>query len=61
MDSKQVEEHQKELWEIEIQKCKESPYYFFTKYVRVNNDPVETWLTEEEFNSIFKHYGTTKQ
>lgn len=36
----------------EYQKCM-SPYYFFTTYIRVNNEPAHTFLTEEEFNLIF--------
>jgi len=43
----------------EILKCKESPYYFATKYLKVKNHrqetvPFKTPLTEEEFNKIFK-------
>jgi hypothetical protein len=39
----------------EIQKCKESPYYFATKYLTVKNNvgeyvPFTTSLSEEEFN-----------
>lgn len=52
---------QKEIL-IELRKCRESPYYFATKYLTVlntsNNEIVKfkTSLTEEEFNIIFKFY-----
>ena len=41
----------------EIQKCRNSPYYFATKYLTVQNYkkepvPFTTWLTEEEFNKM---------
>ena len=47
----------------EIKKCKESPYYFATKYLVVKNHnnqsiPFITHLSEEEFNKIFKEYET---
>jgi len=35
---------------LELEKCKKSPYYFFTKYWMVNGEPFTTPLTEEEFN-----------
>ena len=51
----------------EIPKCKESPYYFATKYIKVKNHKQETVsfktpLSEEEFNEMFKKLqnGTTK-
>jgi len=34
----------------EIRKCLESPYYFATKYWKVNGKPFTTNLSEEEFN-----------
>ena len=37
----------------ELQKCKENPYYFFTKYCKVNNNDFKTLLTEEQFNKKF--------
>ena len=45
----------------EIKKCKDSPYYFATKYLIVKNHnnqsiPFITALTEEQFNKIFKDY-----
>lgn len=41
----------------EIQKCRNSPYYFATKYLIVQNykkesAPFTTRLTEEEFNKM---------
>lgn len=51
------EYQQKQYWDKEILKCKESPYYLFTNYITVNNEKAETFLTEEEFNNIFKSYG----
>jgi hypothetical protein len=45
----------------EILKCKESPYYFATKYIKVKDAPYSedmvdfyTPLSEEEFNKLFK-------
>lgn len=38
----------------EIQKCLNSPYYFFTTYCIINNKKAKTIFTEEEFNRIFK-------
>jgi NAD kinase len=53
MDIKQIKE--------EINKCKNSPYYFATKYLKVKNTPYSedivdfyTHLSEEEFNKQFK-------
>jgi len=40
----------------ELIKCIESPYHFFTTYILVNGEPIHTYLTEEEFNKIFKYY-----
>lgn len=53
----------------EIQKCKDSPYYFVTKYCTVKTGqynmmgeeivkPFTTHLTEEEFNNIVKNFKT---
>lgn len=41
----------------EILKCKESPYYFATKYLKIQNHfgewvAFQTPLTEEEFNNM---------
>lgn len=45
----------------EIEKCKESPYYFATKYLTVKNYlgktvPFETILSEKEFNGMVNNY-----
>jgi len=45
-------EEQKE----EYNKCRNSPYYFMTKYMTVNGKPFTTELTEEEFNKKVKIY-----
>jgi len=37
----------------EIEKCKKSPYYFYTHYVQINGKPATTKYTEKEFNEIF--------
>jgi hypothetical protein len=44
-------------------KCKKSPYYFATKYLKVKNTPYSedmvdfyTPLNELEFNKMFKDY-----
>jgi hypothetical protein len=49
---------QQEIQE-EILKCKQSPYYFATKYLIVKNHrgesvPFATPLTEKQFNKMFK-------
>jgi hypothetical protein len=51
---------QQEIQE-ELNKCKKSPYYFTTKYLKVKNHPYSedvvdfyTHLSEEEFNKKFK-------
>jgi hypothetical protein len=42
----------------ELEKCKNSPYYFATTYLTVKTPmgvkPYQTVLTEEEFNKRFK-------
>lgn len=38
--------------ELEYDKCKDSPYYFATKYLVVNGKPFTTRYTEDEFNKI---------
>jgi hypothetical protein len=57
---------QQEIQE-EILKCQESPYYFATKYLKIENHkrekvPFATPLSEEEFNKMFKELqnGTTR-
>lgn len=44
-----IEEHKLE----EIQKCINSPYYFFMNHITYGNEYPFTRLTEEEFNLIF--------
>ena len=51
---------QKEILD-EIERCKESPYYFATTYLTVTNHrgeviPFSTPLSEKDFNNIFKQY-----
>lgn len=50
----------------EIQKCKNNPYYFATKYIRVSisntvSFPFTTHLTEEEFNKQYWNYHNKKE
>ncbi len=43
----------KEHWDDELEKCKASPYYFYTNYyTTVNGDKATTRLSEEEFNKM---------
>lgn len=51
---------QEEYWLSELKKCEENPYYFFTTYVTVDNRPVETYLTEKEFNNLWKKWNNGK-
>lgn len=51
-----MEEYQKEIWAAELKKCQDSPYYLFTNYIRIGNEKATTFLTEQEFNDLFKHY-----
>lgn len=37
----------------EIERCKNSPYYYATKYLTVNGKPFTTRLNEEDFNKYF--------
>ena len=54
MVNKQKEEIENlDFWKEEMQKCIKSPYYFYTTYVIVNNQPATTRLSKEEFNKIF--------
>jgi len=46
----------------EINKCKESPYYFATKYLTIKTNkgnivPFTTLMSEQEFNDLFKKYN----
>lgn len=40
--------------EEEIAKCKQSPFYFATKYILVDGKPYESRWDEKTFNKIFK-------
>ena len=40
-------------WESEMEKCKKSPYYFYTTYCKVQGQPPTTIYSEEEFNNLF--------
>jgi len=42
----------------ELLKCYESPWYFATKYIRINGKPFTTNLTEEEFNELYSELQT---
>lgn len=43
-------------WKEEIDKCANSPYYYFTNYCTFNGEKATTLLTEEEFNKEFFYY-----
>lgn len=45
--------HSEEYGKEESEKCKASPYYFYTTYYWVNGKPATTMLSEEEFNNQF--------
>jgi hypothetical protein len=38
----------------EIEKCKNSPYYFATTYLVINGEKYKTTTPEEQFNELFK-------
>lgn len=44
--------------EKEFKKCRKSPYYFATKYIKIKHSGTiknfTTRLTEQEFNKLFK-------
>jgi hypothetical protein len=44
---------QKAFWKEEERKCNESPYYFYTTYLKIDGEPPHTMLSEEEFDKIF--------
>lgn len=44
-------------WKEECEKCK-NPYYFATKYLRIDGKPFTTYLNEEQFNKIIEKYET---
>ena len=46
----------------ELQKCKDNPYYFATRYITVVSDsgirkPYSTLLSEEEFNKFVNEWN----
>lgn len=43
----------KDIVKVEIARCNRSPYYFATKYLRINGKPFTTLLSEKEFNKHF--------
>jgi hypothetical protein len=45
----------------EISKCKQNPYYFATKYIRINGQPFTTHLTESSFNKLVKDYERVRR
>ena len=46
-----------EYWKNEMEKCKESPYYYYITYCTVGEHKCTTSLTEEEFNKEWKRIG----
>lgn len=42
----------------ELDKCKDNPYYFATRYLTVNGKPFTTGLREHQFNAMFKALST---
>jgi hypothetical protein len=51
---------------LEIKKCMDSPYYFATKYIVIENKngekvPFKTPWTEDEFNKIFNNINHDKE
>tara|TARA_R100001086_G_scaffold240480_1_gene166600 strand:- start:406 stop:633 length:228 start_codon:yes stop_codon:yes gene_type:complete len=43
----------KEQQIIEIEKCKASPYYFATNYLKIKGKPFTTWMSESLFNKLY--------
>ncbi len=48
-----------EQMQQEVEKCRNSPYYFVTHYWRANGKKFTTPLTEEEFNKQWKDKNVT--
>lgn len=40
----------------EIEKCRESPYYFATKYLNFKSDSKNGFIEEVDFNKLFFNY-----
>lgn len=41
-----------EEWLQDFEKCKQSPYYFMTRYWQIDGKPFTTPLSKEQFNEI---------
>jgi len=46
---------------IEFEKCKSNPYYFFTKYCTINGRKATTHFSEKDFNEIVKQIKQLKK
>jgi len=57
----QNEEDKRIFWPKEIAKCKQSPYYFATKYLTVNGKPFSTKFSQSEFNKRFFKLSNNEQ
>jgi hypothetical protein len=40
----------------ELEMCKSNPYYFAKKYMKINGNPFETMISEDDFNLYFRQY-----
>lgn len=47
-----------ENWTEGYNKCKKNPYYFATKYLKIQGKPFTTYLNENQFNELIKKYET---
>lgn len=45
----------------ELIKCRENPYYFATKYLKIQGKPFTTYLNENQFNELIKKYETSNK
>lgn len=48
-------------WKEEMQKCIDSPYYFYIGFCKAEKVSSETKYTEEQFNELIKQGLTIKQ
>ncbi len=48
-------------WQEEMQKCIDSPYYFYTSYCKVEGVDATVRYTEEQFNELIRQGVTIKQ
>jgi len=46
----------KEYRKREMEKCIESPYYFYTQYCIINGERAQSILNEKEFNELWKRF-----